>query len=349
MKKRYLALLMMGTLIIGSLAMASPPPSSYRLLKRIPLGAAPGGEEYFDYLTVDTDARRIYLSHGTEVKVIDADSFAVVGTISGLQKCHGIALVKDLGKGFITDADAGQVAVFDIKSLKITGRIETNAPGTDSIVYDPASKHIFAFNGDSKNASVIDPNSETLIKTIYLWGSPEFPVADGKGMIYDDNEDLNVVMAIDTKTNEVKDKWPVAPEGAPVALAIDRAHRRLFSAGRGPQFLVVMDADNGKVIQSFPISGGVDATVYEPETGLIFSSTRDGKIHTFHEDSPDKYREAGTVETEFGAKTMAVDPRTHNLFLTTSDFGPVPAPTLDVPHRNRPAIRGTFRLLIYRR
>jgi len=334
-------------LLLGVNALAGPAEVSYHQLKRMPLGAAPGGAEYFDYVVVDSDARRVYLTHGTEVKVLDADSFDVVGTISGLQKCHGVALVKDLGKGFITDGDAAEVAVFDPKTLKITGHIKTNAPDTDSIVYDPASKHIFTFNGDSKNASVIDPKAETLLKTIDLGAPPEFPVADGKGMIYDNSEGLNAVMSIDTKTNEIKDKWPVAPAGTPVAMAIDRAHRRLFSAGRGPTTLIMMDADSGKVIQSFPITGGVDATVFETSTGLLFVSTRDGFVHIYHEDSPDKLSEAGKITTEFGAKTMGLDTKTHNIFLTTSDFGPAPAPTPEKPHPNRPQTVGTFRVLIY--
>ena len=341
-----IALGLILALLAGS-AFAGPPEVTYHLLKKMPLGAAPGGAEYFDYVYMDADARRVYLTHGAEVKVLDADTFDVVGTISGLKKCHGVVIVKDLGKGFITDGDAQEVTVFDPKTLQVTGHIKTNAPDTDSLVYDPASKHIFTFNGDSKNSSVIDPKSETLLKTIDLGGAPEFPVADGKGHVYDNNEDLNVVMTIDTKTNEIKDKWPVAPEGTPVALAIDRQHRRIFSVGRGPQFLIMMDADSGKVLQSFPVTSGVDAAVFEPSTGLLYVSTREGFVHVYHEDSPDKLSEAGKVTTEFGAKTMALDPKTHNIFATTADFGPAPAPTAEHPHPNRPPIVGTFRVLIY--
>jgi DNA-binding beta-propeller fold protein YncE len=344
MKKYYLVVLTTVVLILGNLTVASPAGGEYHLLKKIPFGAAPGGKEYFDYVVVDADARRVYLTHGAEVKVLDADSFELVGTIGGLKKCHGVLVLKNLGKGFITDAN--EVLVFDLASLKITGHIKTNAD-TDSIIYDPVSKHIFTFNGDSKNATVIDPMSGKLLKTIDLGGAPEQPVPDGKGMIYDNNEDLSVIMAIDTKTNEIKDKWPLAPAGGPASLAMDRQHRRLFSAGRDPQYLVVMDADNGKVVQSFPISSGADTNIYEPATGMLYVSTRDGFIHMYHEDSPDKLREVGKVTTEFGAKTMAMDPKTHNIFLTTSDFGKAPPPTKDEPHPNRPQIPGTFRVLIY--
>jgi hypothetical protein len=337
----------MSLLMLSSLAVASLPAGNYHLLKKIPLGAAAGGKEYFDYITVDSPARRVYLTHGTEVKVVDADSGAVVGTISGLKRCHGVELVKDLGKGFITDGDADKVVTFDIATLKVTGEIKTE-PDPDSITYDPASKRIFVFNSDGHAVTVIDPANGEVVKAIPLGDGAEFPVADGKGLVYDNN-DTNEVVVIDSKALMIKARWPVAPAGHPTSMAMDRRHRRLFSSGRGPQLLVVMDADNGKVIQSFPISAGVDANVYEPETGLIFVSTREGKIHIFHEDSPDKLSVVDTLQTEVGAKTMALDPKTHNLYLTTADFGPAPAPTAEEPNPNPVGIPGTFRLLIYGR
>jgi len=346
MKKFSLCLSLVSCALLGAVALASPPDAGYHLVKKIPLGAAPGGGEYFDYVTVDSAARRVYLSHGTEVKVLDADNFSVVGTISGLKKCHGVVVLPKLGKGFITDSDAASVKVFDLKTLKITGEIK-NSPGTDvdSIVYDPASKLIFTFNGDSKNATVIDPVKETVVKVIDMGGGPEQPVADGKGTIYDNNETASDVAVIDTHTLTIKTRWPVAPAGTPASMAMDREHRRLFSSGRDPQFLVMMDADNGKIIQSFPISSGADGNVFDPETGLLFVSTRDGKLHIFHEDSPDKLSEVETVETEYGAKTMNIDPKTHNLFLSTADFGPPP----EDPKARRKVIPGTYHVLIYGR
>jgi len=334
--------------LIATVTLAGPPAVNYHLIKKVPLSAAPGGKEYFDYITIDPAMRRLYLSHGTEVKVVDADNYVVVGTISGLERCHGIALVKDLGKGFITDGDPGKVVIFDIATLKVTGSAKAE-PDADCIIYDPASKLVFSFNGDSKDTTVIDPAKGTVVKTIPLGGGPEYGVADGKGVVYDNNEETNEVVAIDSLALTIKTRWPVAPAGAPTALAMDRAHRRLFSAGRNPKFLVIMNADTGKVIQSFPISSGADAAAFEPETGLIFTSTREGMIHIFHEDSPDKYSDVQTIKTEVGAKTMALDPKTHNLFLTTSDFGPPPAPTSNRPHPNPVAIPGTFRLLVYGR
>ena len=216
--------------LLGTYAFAGPPGTGYHQLKRLSL-ANPGQKEYFDYVVVDNDARRVYLTHGFEVKVLDADSLAVIATIGGLVRCHGVAIVKDLNKGFITDGEAAKIVVFDLKSLKVTGSIHSS-DDTDSIVYDPVSKYVVSFNGDSKNATVVDPKKETVVKVIDLGGGPEGPVVDGKGMIYDNNADLNAILAIDTKSLTIKDKWPTAPAGEPTALAMDRQHRRLFCAGR---------------------------------------------------------------------------------------------------------------------
>jgi DNA-binding beta-propeller fold protein YncE len=349
MKKLFLSLPLLRFALLGAITMATPAGPGYHLIKKVALSAAPGGGEYFDYVSVDSPTRRVYLSHGTEVKVLDADSFTVVGTVSGLKRCHGVAVLPELGKGFITDGDAGNVAVFDLRTLKITGRIK-NAPDTDSIIYDPASKLIFTFNGESKNTTAIDPVKETVVKIVDMGGVVEYPVADGKGTIFDDNEEKNDVAVLDTHTFKIKARWPIAPAGGPVGMAMDREHRRLFSTGRTPPFLVMMDADNGKVLQSLPISGGVDANIFDAETGLLYVSTVEGKIHIFHEDSPEKLTEVQTVTTEFGAKTMGFDPKTHNLFLTTADFGPAPpAPTKENPEAERKPIPGTFRVLIYGR
>jgi hypothetical protein len=334
-------------LLLGTFGPASPP-AGYHLLKKIPLGAAPGGGEYFDYITVDAPARRVYLTHGTEVKVVDADSGEVVGTISGMKRNHGVALVNELGKGFITDADSGKVVIFDIATLKVTGEVQASK-GAHGVIYDPASKHIFSFNDHSKNMTVIDPKTQTVVKTLDLGGPSLFAVADGKGMIYANNQDTNEVVAIDSRALTINARWPVAPAGEPMTLTMDREHRRLLAAGRNPQMLVMMDADNGKVIQSFPITAGVDVDVYEPETRMLFVSTREGNIHIFHEDSPDKLSEVETITTEFGAKTMALDPKTYILDLTTSDFCQAPATSAKVPHPSPVPIPGTFRLLIYGR
>src|SRR5579864_2304232 len=330
--------------VFGAVVLALAATGGYHQLKKYGFGAAAGStREYFDYITVDSSARRVYLSHGTEIKVLDADSGAVVGNITGLKQDHGVAVASDLGHGFITDGGQGKVIIFDLKTLKVTGDAKADQDA-DSIVYDPASKRVFAMNGDPHSSTVIDAKSGAVVGTIDLGGGPEFAVADGKGTVYVNMEDKNEVVAIDSNTLTIKSRWPVAPAGGPTALALDQAHRRLFSAGRNPQMLVVMDADNGHVIQSFPISGGVDAAAYEPETGLVFVSTREGMIHVFHEDSPDKFSVVDTIETEFGAKTMVLDTKMHRLFVDTADFGPPPAPTPERPHPQPTPVMGTFRL-----
>ena len=339
----------LSILLIGAYALAVPPTGGYHLLKKIPFGAAPGGSEYFDYINFDGATRRVYLSHGTEFIVVDADEGTTVGTIPGLKRSHGVALVPELNRGFISDGGAAQIVIFDLKTLKTIGQIK-GEEDADFITYDPASKHVFVFNGTPKSATVIDPAKGTVIATMPLGGAPEQAVADGKGMIYDNLEDTNEVIAIDSRDLKIKSRWPVAPAGQLVSIALDQVHRRLFIGGRKPKMLVVMDADSGKIIgQPFPIGDRVDTNVYDPETGLIAAATREGTLHIIHEDSPDKYSVVEIVKTEFGAKTMGLDPKTHNLYLTTSDFGPAPAPTAQQPNPQPVATPGTFHLLIYGR
>jgi DNA-binding beta-propeller fold protein YncE len=350
----FLALLG-ASFLCGSYAGSKPAESGYHLLKTVSLPPAAGGGEYFDYISVDPAARRVYISHGTEVVILNADDYTVAGKIEGLSRCHGIAIAKDLGKGFISDGDGRpgvtvqEVVIFDLKTLKVTGRVKTGQPDTDAIIYEPVTKHVYTFNGDSHNSTAIDPAKEAVITNIDLIGKVEFPAVDGKGMIYDNNPEKNDIVAIDARTNTIKSRWPTDPAGAPTSMAIDSKNRRLFSGGRGPQFLIMMDADTGKVLQSYPISAGVDANAYDPGTGLLFVATREGMMHIYHEDSPDKLSEVETVKTEYGAKTLQVDPKTHNVFLTTSDFNPPAAPTEKQPHPLPTAKPGNFRVLVYGR
>jgi DNA-binding beta-propeller fold protein YncE len=332
--------------LLSSRALAGPPPSGYRMLKKIPIDAAPGGAEYFDYLTVDATARRVYVSHGTVVNVLDADNGSMIGTVVGLERCHGIALVAELGEGFVTDGGSGEVIVFDIKTFQVTSKIKAESDA-DYILYDSASRRIFSFNGHSKNATVIDAAKKTVVATISMGGIPEQAVSDGDGTIYDNIEDTNELVAIDARTLRIKARWPLAPAGQPVSMAMDREHRRLFIGGRNPKSLVVVNADNGKVLQSFPIGDRVDATVFDIKTKLVAASTREGTIHVFHEDSPDKFSWIETIRTEFGAKTMALDPETHRFYTDTSDFDTPSAATPQQPNPQAAAIPGSLHLLIY--
>jgi DNA-binding beta-propeller fold protein YncE len=337
-------------LLLGACASASAQTAQtkgYHLLKTISIPTAPASRQYFDYVYVDADARRVYVTQGTEVDVLNADDFSLVGKITGFQLNHAVVVIKELGKGFVTDGEARKVVSFDPATLKVTGEVVTGQDDTDALVYDPASKYLFSINGNSGNASVIDPVKMTVVKMIDLGGAAEFGVVDGKGTLYDNNEAKNDIVVIDTRTLEIKSRWSTAPAGTVTALAADFKNNRLFSAGRKPQFAIMMDATNGKVLQSFPISAGVDAGVFEPDTGLVFFSTREGMVHIFHEDSPDKLSEVQTLKTEYGAKTMAVDPKTHNLFVSTSDFDPPAAPTEKQPNPLPRAKQANFRVLVY--
>ena len=341
--------------LTGIHARPKPADSGYHLLKTVSLPDAPGGAEYYDYISVDPEARRVYVSHGAEVVVLNADDYSVVGKIEGLNRSHGIAIARDLGKGFISDGDSRsgatvqEVVIFDLKTLKVTGKVTTGQLDTDAIIYEPFTKHVYTFNGDSHNSTVIDPEKQSVITNIDLIGKVEFPAVDGKGMLYDNNPEKNDVVEIDARTNTIKARWPSDPVGQPTSLAIDRKNRRLFTAGRGPQFVAMMDADTGKVLQSFPISAGVDANSFDPGTGLLFVATREGMMHIYHEDSPSKLSEVETVKTQYGAKTLQVDPKTHNVFLSTSDFNPPAAPTEKQPHPLATAKPGNFRVLVYGR
>src|SRR5271154_3090997 len=351
MKTNIFVRLATGAFVIflGACSFVMAATDSYHLLKKYSFGAAEGStREYFDYITVDSVARRVYLSHGTEIKVMDADTGALVGNITGLKQDHGVAVASEFNRGFISDGAQGKVIIFDLKTLKVTGEVEADKDA-DCVIYDPFSKRVFVMDGDPHNSTVIDAKSGTVVGKIDLGGGPEFAVADGKGTVYINLEDKSELVAVDSSSLKIKSRWPLAPAGAPTALAMDIQHHRLFSAGRNPQMMVVLDSDTGKVLQSFPISAGVDAAAYDPETGMIFVSTRDGKVHAFHEDSPDKFREAETITTEYGAKTMGLDTKTHKLFLDTADFGEAPAPTADRPHPQRPAMQGTFHVLVYGR
>src|SRR5712672_2056134 len=232
-------------ILMGGFSLLTAATNPYHLLNKYSFGAAEGStREYFDYITVDSAARRVYLSHGTEVKVIDADSGALIGNITGLKQDHGVAVAAEFGRGFITDGGQGKVILFDLQTLKVTGEAKADQDA-DSILYDPASKRVFVMNGDPHSSTVIEAKSGAVVGTIDLGGGPEFAVSDGKGTVFVNIEDKAELVAIDSSTLKIKSRWSLAPAGTPTALAIDVQHHRLFSAGRNPQKLVVLDSDTG--------------------------------------------------------------------------------------------------------
>jgi DNA-binding beta-propeller fold protein YncE len=320
-------------LLAGSAALAAPP--GYHLLKTVPVP----GDGGWDYLTVDGAARRVYVSHGTEVVVLDADSYEVKGTITGLKGVHGIAVAPDLGRGFISNGQANNVTIFELETLKTVGTVETGK-NPDAILFDTATQRVFAFNGRSNSATVIAAKDGKVAGTIELGGKPEYAVADGTGNVFVNLEDKNILVKIDAHKLTVLDRWPVAPGATPVSLALDAKNRRLF-IGCHNKLVVVMNADNGKVVDKQPIGARVDASAFDPETGLVFCSNGDGTVTVIHQDNPDQYEVVETVRTQVGSKTMALDAKTHKLFLPAAKFKPATA-------NARPKMEpGTFSVQVY--
>ena len=303
-----------------------------------------GGEGGWDYLTADAGARRVYISRGTHVMVLDADSGKVVGDIADTQGVHGIALAQDLGRGFTSNGREGTVSIFDLKTLATSSRVKAG-DNPDAILYDPATKRVFTFNGRSQDSTAIDAASGKVLGTIKLDGKPEFSASDAKGEIFVNIEDKSELVAIDPNKLEVKAKWPLAPCEEPSGLSMDRKNRRLF-VGCGNKMMAVVDADTGKVLATPAIGEGVDATNFDPGTGLAFASCGEGVLTVVREESPDKFSVAETVPTQRGARTMALDEKTHNVFVVTADFGPAPAATPDNPHPRRSIVPDSFVVLV---
>ncbi len=305
-----------------------------------------GGDGGWDYLTADGSARRLYISRGTHVIVLDLDSGKNVGDIPDTPGVHGIALAPELGKGFTSNGREGTVTIFDIKTLAPIGAKVKVGENPDAILYDPFTKRVFTFNGHSQDSTAIDATDGKVLGTIKLDGKPEFAASDAKGGIWINIEDKSELVAIDPAKLEIKSKWPLAPCTEPSGLAIDRKNRRLF-VGCDNKMMAVVDADSGKVLATPPIGEGVDATGFDPETGLAFASCgQDGVLTVVKEDSPGKFSVAETVPTEKGARTMALDEKTHNVYVVTAKFGPRPAPTADNPHPRPPILPDSFVVLV---
>ena len=288
---------------------------SLSVIKKIPIP----GQGSWDYLTVDEGARRLYVSHGTQVEVIDVDSESVVGSIPKTPGVHGIAIAPELGRGFVSDGQSSTVTIFDLKTLKAIAEVSTGQK-PDAIIFDPATSRVFAFNGGSNSATAIDAATGKVAGTIDLGGGPEFAAADGNGFVYNNLEDESVVLKIDSRKLSVVERWPTAPCSSPSSMAIDRHNHRLFVGCRS-KVMAVVNTDTGKVITTLPIGDHVDATAFDPESKLIFNSNGEGTISVIHQDTPDQYSAAETVKTLPRAKTMALDPKTHRLYLSTAEAG----------------------------
>jgi hypothetical protein len=302
-------------------AVAAPPPGSsgYHVIKTVSVP----GDDGWDYVAVDSDARRVYISHGTHVVVMNADTYAVEGDIPDTPGVHGIAIASDLNRGFISSGRANTATIFDLKTLKTIGTVKTDA-NPDAIAYDSVSKRVFTFNGRGKNATAINAADGMIAGTLALGGKPEFAVADGKGKMFVNNEDTSELIELDTKKLAETHRWPLAPCKSPSGLALDPRSRRLFSVC-DEKVMSVMDADSGKVIATPTICDGPDAAAFDPATNYAFASCGDGTLTVIHEVSADKFTVIDNVPTKKSARTMGLDLKTHNIFLPAADFDP-PAP-----------------------
>jgi YVTN family beta-propeller protein len=315
MRRHVLCLAMILVLSCALVAAPAWAEGGYSVVKKISVSGRGG----WDYLTVDEAARRLYVSHGTQVEVLDLDSLSVVGNVPKTPGVHGIAIAPESGRGFVSNGQANTVTVFDLKTLKPIAEVPTGQK-PDAIIYDPATQRVFAFNGGSNTATAIDSATAKVAGTVDLGGGPEFAAADGKGYVFNNLEDESLVVKINSRDLKVEQRWPTAPCSSPSSMAMDRANRRLFVGCRS-KVMAVLDADSGKVITTLPIGDHVDATAFDPESKLIFNSNGEGTMTVIREDSPDKYSAVQTVKTVPRAKTMALDPKTHRLFLSTAENG----------------------------
>jgi DNA-binding beta-propeller fold protein YncE len=321
-------------------------PAPAAKVRKIPVG----GEGGWDYLTADPEGRRLYVSRGDHVVVVDLDKETVVGELPETPGIHGIAVVPELGKGFTSNGRDSTVTVFDLKTLKATGKIK--ASGTpDAILYDPASSRVFTFNHGTNDLTAIDPSGGTVAGTIALGGEPEAAVSDGKGHLFINIRDKGEIVDFDARALKVVNRYPLAPGTRPTGLAMDVAKRKLFSACGGNQKMVVMDADSGKVVTSLDIGRGCDGCAFDASTGTAYSSNGvDGTLTAVKESEPGQYKVVATIPSQATARTITIDPKTHRMYLPAAT--PLPAPAAD-PATKAPAkggrrgnVPGSFVILV---
>lgn len=328
---------LLATLNLVPLA-APAAPAEYHLLKEIPVG----GEGGWDYSSVDAAARRLYVSHGNSVVVIDLDANKVVGEITNAPGVHGLAPAPELGRGFVSCGRENKAAIVDLKTLQILSKVETGQ-NPDGMLYEPTRQEVYMFNGRSQSATVIDAKAGTVVATIPLAGKPEFAQADAAtGHVFDNLEDRSEVAVIDMKTHSVVTNWPIAPGEEASGMAVDPEHHRLFLGCGGSKTMVMLDDTTGKVMASVPIGNGVDANAFDPGTQLAFASCRDGTVTIAHEDAPDKLTVVQTLTTAPGSRTMTLDPATHKIYLAAAQFDPPAA-----GQRRRPLVAGSFKVLVF--
>jgi DNA-binding beta-propeller fold protein YncE len=326
------------------LRVTKEPVPRYHLAGQYPLG----GEGGWDYLTVDTARHRVFVTRSDRVMVVDQSSGRLLGEIPGLHRGHGVALAYPANRAFVTSGADSTVTMFDLATLRVLGRTAVDVDD-DAVLYDPASKRVFTFNGDAATASALDASSGQRVGTIPLGGKPEAGVTAGDGTLFVNIEDKAEIVEIDSRALSVRRRWSIAPCQDPTGLAIDVAHHRLFSACRN-QLMAISDASVGRLLTTLPIGRGTDGAAFDAATSDAFSTNGEGTVTVIHEDSPDLFRVADTVKTMPGARTIALDPTTHRVYTASARLGPAPAEaTPENPRRRPPVIPGTFTVLVIER
>lgn len=300
-----------------------------------------GGDGRWDCVLIDPQSKRLYVPRSDRVMVLDATDGSVIGTVANTPNVHGVAIVSELNRGYTSNGGDGTISIFDLKTLKVLGKAK-GGDNPDIIIYDPASRKVICFNGRSHDLAAIDagadPATSPVGQRLDLGGKPEFAVADGKGNVYVNIEDTSEIVRIDSKAMKVTARWKLAPGEGPSGLAMDVEHRRLFAGCN--KLMVIMDADSGKVVGTAPIGDGVDGVEFDPKLGLAFASCGDGTLTVVREETPDKFTVAQTVQTPRGARTMALDPVAHRIYLPTAEFAPTTKPS-------RPTmLPGTFMIVV---
>jgi DNA-binding beta-propeller fold protein YncE len=304
--------------LIASAPLLAQSAGPYRVVQTYVLG----GEGFWDYVVPDDASRRVFVGRQNRVMVVDQDSGKLLGEVVGIHGAHGTAVVPDAGRGFATSGDDASVVMFDLATLRELGRIKADEDA-DAIIYDPASRRVFSFNGDGNTATAIDPKAGSSLGNIALGGKPEYGASAGDGKVYVNLVDKNEVVEVDARNAAVTRRWSTAPCAQPVAMAIDTAHHRLFSGCRSG-VLAISDYAAGKVVASEPIGMGVDGAGFDPATGDVFTSNGEGTLTVIHEDAPDRYRVVQTLETAPGSRNMGLDAIHHRVFVVSAKFGPPP-------------------------
>jgi DNA-binding beta-propeller fold protein YncE len=330
------SLLKTSSLLLAFLCASATALADYRVLTQFKIG----GEGGYDYIRVDSAARRLYVSHGTRVEVLDADTGKKLGEIAPTNGVHGIAIASEFNHGFTSNGKDNTVTMFDLKTLQALKVIPLHGKKPDAIVYDADTKQVFVCNGGM--LAVIDAATGELKADVKVDGGLEEMAFDGRGRLFVNAEDQSVIHVVDTHALKLVDTWPLAPGEGPTGLAIDRTHGRLFSACGNGKF-VVLDSDTGKILTILPIDKDPDGAVFDPATGRAFAPCRGGTLTVVQEESPDKFSVLQTVTTQFGARTIAFDDKTGRVFMPTAKFGPMPT---DGSSHRPPMIPDTFTVLV---